>query len=91
MLGMLVAVILALFCQHNVAMLFPAFDVAAPELDEQTEWELYTLDAFHEYSDEFDTIYNSLSVTSKRTDKGLRVTVKRSNGKLARSYTVKGK
>jgi hypothetical protein len=80
-----IAVIIALMTLRNVT------EVPAPELDEETEWELFNLDAFHEYADEFDAIFNSLSVTSKRTDKGLRVTVKRANGKLGRSYTVKGK
>lgn len=78
-----------------LAMFAPANSDGAPEIvmvhvvTEVTEWNEYYREAEAEYADEFDTLFNALTVTSKRTDKGLRVTVKRSNGKLARSYTVK--
>ena len=67
----------------------PADELA--ELEEWADWMLYHQEARAEYENEFDAIFNALSVTSKRTDKGIRVTVRRPNGKLARSYTVKGK
>lgn len=67
----------------------PSVSIVTPVMHEAAEWAAYHEEAVIDYENEFDAIFNALSVTSKRTPKGLRVTVKRSNGKLARSYTVK--
>jgi hypothetical protein len=69
----------------------PWIQIVTPEMHDDQEWSKFHADAVAEYEDEFTAIFNSLTATSKRSDKGLRVTVKRENGKLARSYTVKGK
>lgn len=48
----------------------PAYmpDSYAPELDEETEWDLYKLEAYYDYCDEFDAIFNA--VEFKRAKNG---------------------
>lgn len=57
--------------------------------NDQREWDDFHQDAFEEACAEFDAIFESLTVTSKQTPKGIRVTVKRPNGRIARSNLVK--
>lgn len=68
-----------------VALIVFALDA----IQDQREWDEFSEDALAEYLDEFDALFNSLTVNSKATEKGRRVTVRRSNGRIARSTLVK--
>lgn len=58
-------------------------------MTDEIEWAEFHEDAFEEAAAEFDAIWESLTVNSKQTPKGIRVTVRRSNGRIARSNLVK--
>jgi hypothetical protein len=68
-----------------VSLVFAAVDSYTDEI----QWAEFHQDAYDEYASEFDAIFNSLSVKSTRKDQGIRVTVRRSNGRIARSHLVK--
>lgn len=52
--------------QTNKPMVIPAMPDYAPDVDEETEWDLYNQEAKTEYADEFTALFNSYEVKRAR-------------------------